>query len=159
MMNKTKLNNFKGGAQGRAKYKCTSTGGQYNPFNKLNLIFLVLLFLVSMTQYSFAEIQGDYLYPAEISAYRFLPSAIMSGDTVSVAVDVFNKGSLVSMNDIQLSLDINSGDYLEPVEGSKTIINSIAAGSTKTAILKFKVKDNTISGYYQLFLNMSFSCH
>ncbi|OQA31569.1 MAG: hypothetical protein BWY55_00410 [archaeon ADurb.Bin336] len=126
---------------------------------KFNLIFLVLICLVTLASYSFAanvNTQSDYLYPAEISGYRFLPSTITSGNVVSVAVDIYNKGSLVSMDDIILTLDINTGDYLEPVEESSTIINSISKGSTKTAVLKFKVNESTPPGYYNLFLKMSF---
>jgi len=124
-----------------------------NWFN-LNAIFLglLLLLLIPQVMASTAQ-QADYLYPAEITDYRFLPETITAGDIVSIAIDVQNKGTLVSMNDVNALLDI--GDYFEPVEISNTI-TSIAADSTKTTVLKFKVKDSTPSGYYQIFLNLFF---
>lgn len=123
--------------------------------SKIGLIFLMAFCLISATQFVFAaeSMQADYLYPAEITDYRFLPSSITAGDTISVAIDVQNKGSLISIVDLNLSLD--TGDYLEPILATNNI-NSIAANATKTSVLKFKVKDSTPAGYYQIFLNMSF---
>ena len=121
---------------------------------KLNGIILGLLLLILIPQVMAATIQqGDYLYPAEITDYRFLPEVITSGDTVSMAVDIQNKGTVIAMTDVNALLDI--GNYFEPVQITNTI-DSIAADSTKTTVLKFKVKESTPSGYYQIFLNLSF---
>jgi len=125
-----------------------------NWFN-LNAIFLGLLLLVLLPQVMASTAQqADYLYPAQITDYRFLPEIITAGDTVSMAVDIQNIGALVAMTDVNSTLDI--GDYFEPVQITSNV-NSIAAGSTKTTVLKFKVKDSTPSGYYQIFLNLSFN--
>jgi len=119
------------------------------------LVLVALLFALIVPQVFAATTaqQGDYLYPAQITDYRFLPSVLTAGDVVSVAIDVQNLGTLIAMADVNFSLD--AGDYLEPVQATSTI-NSIDSGSTKTTVLKFKVKDSTPPGYYQVFLYLSY---
>ncbi|MFA6269491.1 MAG: hypothetical protein WC652_06755, partial [archaeon] len=121
----------------------------------IGFILLVLFLAIIVPQVIAADTaQADYLYAADISAYRFLPAVISAGDTVTLAIDVLNKGSIINLENIDLSLD--TGNYFESVQTTNNI-NSIVGNTTKTTVLKFKVKDNTPAGYYQAILNLSYT--
>ena len=116
------------------------------------LMLAVLLLVAIVPQLVFAE-QADYLYAADVTAVRFLPSTIHSGDVVSIALDIQNKGSVVAISELTATLDL--GDYFEPISITDTI-SSINPGATKTAVVKFRVNDNLQAGYYQIFLNLNY---
>ncbi|MFA6399951.1 MAG: hypothetical protein WCW44_06335, partial [archaeon] len=116
---------------------------------------LLVLFCALMLPQVFAatSTQGDYLYLAEISSPRFVPSTISAGDLVSLAVDLTNKGATVNMDDVNAELEV--GNYFEPVSISDHSLQ-IKSGETKTFVLKFRVKDNTPAGIYNVSLNVNY---
>jgi len=118
----------------------------------LLIAMLVLTVFVSQTAFA-ATMQGDYLYAADVTDVRFLPASITAGDTVSMALDVQNKGTTVAISDVVASLEL--GSYFEPITTTDTI-SSIGPGATKTSVLKFRVKDDVQAGYYQVFLTLNY---
>lgn len=117
---------------------------------KIGLVFS-LLTLVILAQTVCAV--SDFSYLIEIEDTSFLPSTIHAGDTVSLAVDVHDRGTVVSIEDLNGVLDI--GNLFEAIDLEDNI-PLIKPGSTKTLVFKFKVRENTLPGYYPVFLTMNY---
>jgi hypothetical protein len=96
---------------------------------------------------------ADYAYLADITGTSFLPNTIYAGNLASVKVDVKNKGSSVSIVDLNAKLDL--GTQFEAVQGEVSI-GTIEPGQTKTLIFRFKAKDDTLPGYYPAFLTLAY---
>ncbi len=115
-------------------------------------IILVLIFALALVQP--ANASGDYAYLAEITSTSFLPSAIHAGDTVSLAIDVKNKGATYSIQELNAGMDLP--EQFEAVETNSSV-SEIIPGATKTIIIKFRVKEDTLAGYYNVLLNLEYS--
>ncbi|MFH1234491.1 MAG: hypothetical protein V1493_02660, partial [Candidatus Diapherotrites archaeon] len=114
----------------------------------LGLVFLVLLAGMQ------AAVAADYAYLIEFSGTSFLPSTLYAGDIASVKVDLRNKGSSVSVSDLNSVLDL--GTQFELVQAAESI-GLLQPGQTKTLIFRFKVKQETLPGYYPAFLTISYA--
>ncbi|VVB99682.1 NPCBM-associated, NEW3 domain of alpha-galactosidase [uncultured archaeon] len=112
---------------------------------------MAIFFLAALVPQAFA--QGELAYLAQITGTRFLPQSIQAGDTVSVAIDVFNKGTQLQITDLNVSID--AGDHFEAIQ-PYDYINVIGTGATKTSVVKLKVKGDTPPGYYQALLTMDY---
>lgn len=121
--------------------------------NKKTLI-LVVTALIWLTTIQPVFAQSDYAYLIEISDTSFLPSTIYAGDVVSLVVDIKDRGNYISIQDLNAVLD--TGNQFEPVDLQDTM-GLIKPGSTKTLVFKFRVKDNTLPGYYPVFLTMEYT--
>jgi len=120
----------------------------------LRAILLLAFALLLQPLAAFAATESaEYYYLTSLQKTTFLPSTIYSGDIVSVAFDIKNRGSTLSIKDLNAYLDL--GDQFEPVSSSSGI-SLISPQATKTVVLKFKVKEDTISGYYPVLLKMSY---
>jgi len=117
--------------------------------NKISTV-LILIFALALIQPANA---GDYAFLAEVSSTSFLPATIHAGDTVSVAVNVHNKGATYSIE--ELKAELNLPEQFEAIEVNDNT-DLIVAGATKTMILKFRVKENTLPGYYNVLLNLEY---
>ncbi|MEM0360695.1 MAG: NEW3 domain-containing protein [Candidatus Diapherotrites archaeon] len=115
--------------------------------NKLFVLFSVLALVVLLPQARGA----DYAYLVEITGTSFLPGTIYAGDIASLKVDIKNRGLSVSVVDLNAFLDL--GVHFEDVQ-SKVSVREILPGQTKTLIFRFKVKDDTLPGYYPAFLTI-----
>ncbi len=126
-------------------------------WNRIRAFYFILgIFLVSAGTFAHAQLgdyAGEYAYLAEIQNTSFLPSTIHAGDTVSLAVDVHNKGSSITIQDLNAFLDV--GDQFEPVSLTD-IESSIVSGATKTLVFSFYVNENTIPGHYPVILSLSY---
>lgn len=118
--------------------------------NKKTITYLVAIGLVLL---QLASAAADVGILVEITSTSFLPAIIHTGDVVSLAVDIRNRGSTISIVDLNATLDV--GSQFEPIEPSY-YIDTIKPGSTKTAILKFRVKEGTPPGYYPVFLAITY---
>lgn len=95
----------------------------------------------------------EAVYIMEITGTSFLPATIYAGDSVSVAVNVKNNATSLLVNDVNGILDI--GNQFEPIDLNYSI-DRIEAGSTKTLIFKFIVKQDTLPGYYPAFITINY---
>ncbi len=119
----------------------------------LILVFTALIWLTTI-QPVYADVPVDYAYLIEISNTSFLPSTIYAGDVVSLVIDIKDRGNYISIQDLNAVLD--TGNQFEPVDLQDTM-GLIKPGSTKTLVFKFRVKDNTLPGYYPVFLTMEYT--
>ncbi|MFH0955025.1 MAG: hypothetical protein V1777_02890 [Candidatus Micrarchaeota archaeon] len=94
---------------------------------------------------------AEYSNLIEISQTTYLPASIRSGDTVSLALAVHNRATLLPVIDLNAQLEL--GNQFEPVKPSD-FISLISPDSTKTLVFSFRVKPGTIAGYYPLFVNL-----
>jgi len=117
------------------------------------IISMILLALIALSLPQAVNAAGDYAYLAEVTSTSFLPETIHAGDVVSIAVDIKNKGTSYSIEDFNAELDL--ARQFEPVETTENL-EVIIAGATKTIVFKFRVKENTLPGYYNVLLNMNY---
>ncbi|MFH1545061.1 MAG: hypothetical protein ABIE23_03170 [archaeon] len=101
----------------------------------------------------FQSAHADLAFLIEVSGTSFLPSTIHAGDVVSLVVDIENKGTVTPIVNLEAFLDVS--DQIEPIDLNDSV-DSVKAGSTKTLIFKFRVKEDTLPGYYPLFLTMNY---
>jgi hypothetical protein len=122
---------------------------------KIFLIPLVLTLMLFTFGLVKAESTGisDYAYLTEIGTPTFLPTTISAGDIVSLAINIRNKGSIVPIENLNVTLNI--GDQFEGIDLNQTISNILPSG-TKTAIFKFKVKEDVVAGYYPATLELNY---
>lgn len=114
------------------------------------LFFVSLMFL----QAAHAATQtAEYAYLTEITDTRFLPSTIYAGNDISLAVDIKNRGSTYSIVDLNGVLDV--GKQFEPISLNDSAA-LIQVDSIKTLVFRFKVKEDTLPGYYAVFLTMTY---
>lgn len=115
---------------------------------------IVVLLMFFFACIPVASAQSDLYYLTEITSTSFLPTEIRAGDTVSMAVDIKNRGSTLSISDLKGELD--TGNQFEAIKASDEI-SVLAAGATKTLVFKFKAKTDTLPGYYPVFLTMNYT--
>ncbi|MFA4855287.1 MAG: hypothetical protein WC634_01700 [archaeon] len=122
---------------------------------KTYLAAIVLAFLIVLPALQSASAEGgvDIAYLLEVTDTSFLPSTIYAGSLISLAVDVKNNGSFLSITDLNATLDI--GDDFEAIDAQDGIA-VISKASTKTLIFKFRVKEGTSPGYYPATVKMSY---
>ncbi len=100
-----------------------------------------------------AAIPPDPAFLIDVTATSFLPSTIHAGDTVSMAVDIKNKGITTSIESLSAELDL--GNQFEAIDVEDSI-SQIKPGATKTLVFKFMVKEETFPGHYPVFLAMNY---
>jgi len=116
-------------------------------------VILLSVFLVCLFGVQEAHAISDLAYLVDINGTSFLPSTIHAGDIVSMAVNISNKGQVYPIIDLNGSIEV--GPQFELVDSNYNV-PPIGPGSNQTLVFKFHVKDNTSSGYYSVFLNMSY---
>ncbi|MCX6802336.1 MAG: hypothetical protein NT067_04455 [Candidatus Diapherotrites archaeon] len=97
---------------------------------------------------------ADYAYLVDFTGTSFLPSTLYAGDVASVKIDLKNKGSGTPVTDLNSVLDL--GNQFELVQAAESI-DMLQPGQTKTLIFRFKVKEDTLPGYYPAFLTLSYT--
>src|SRR3989338_4148083 len=122
----------------------TKKTGEEKMGNWEKLLFALLLAAFWLPLVN-VENTADYGYLFEVSQTTFLPSTIHSGDIVSLAVDVHNRSTGFDAADLNAMLDI--GNQFEGIKLNDTV-SIINAQSTKTILFQFRVKPDTIAGYY-----------
>lgn len=135
------------------KEKETKKTGWNKALLLLSSIVLIGFFSPAVSA-QIGDYSGEYAYLAEIETTSFIPSSIHSGDIISLAIGIKNKGSTYSMENVKGILD--TGEQFEPVE-RESVIPSISEGRTKTLIFKFNVKPNTIPGHYPSTLTITYN--
>lgn len=121
--------------------------------NRKIIGFALVLFLCMGFQSAYADAGVDKAYLLEITDTRFLPETIYVGDIVSVAVDVENTGSVLTVVDLEAELDI--GNQFEGIELTDTI-DQIKKDTVKTLVFKFMVKEDTLPGYYSATITIDY---
>ena len=121
--------------------------------NKKNVITFAI-FLACLLAVQCVQAASDLAYLTEVTGTNFLPSTIRAGDVVSMAVSVKDRGTMYSIVDLNGTLDV--GNQFEPVELNDNI-PLILAGATQTLVFKFRVKQDTLTGYYPVFLAMTYT--
>ena len=118
---------------------------------KIVAIGLVLLFALTMFQSVSAV--SDLGYLTEVTSINFLPATIHAGDTISVAVDIKNRGSNLTIGELRAILDV--GNQFTATD-LNYLVGDIKPQASKTAILKFTANDNIVPGYYPIFLTLTY---
>ena len=117
-------------------------------------IFVLMVVALFFTSTAFADInEGDYLYLASYQAARFIPENIHTGDSVSMTVDIKNRGTKLGLTDLNAELILDNS-----FEGINTtyFVDKIEKGITEKLIFDFKVGENTLPGNYFSTLNMTY---
>lgn len=97
---------------------------------------------------------ADFAYLINITQTTFLPTTIHSGDLVSLAMDIQNRGIAAAITDLNAQLDL--GNQFESIKITD-FISYIAPNSTKTLVFQFRVKPGTIAGYYPLSVDFNYT--
>lgn len=108
---------------------------------------------IPMVHAQLGDYSGEYAYLAEIEGTTFLPNTIHAGDVVSMAIDVHNKGTSITIQDVNASIDI--GGQFEPLDIDDGV-SSVLPDATKTVVFTFRVKTDTLPGYYPTLLTLSY---
>lgn len=119
--------------------------------NKKYFGIAMILFIAALNPVSAAA--SDYGFLVEITSTSFLPLTISAGDTVSVAIDIKNRGSGLSIENLITALEV--GNQFEAISLEDEVGN-IKPRATKTAIMKFTVNEDTLPGYYPVFLTLNY---
>ncbi len=85
--------------------------------------------------------------------YKILPADVYIGDTVSVSVNLENKGLVNAANKVKAELVIS--EHFESVATTDTI-ETISPGITQTVVFKFRVKPDTAPGIYSLPIRINY---
>ncbi len=96
---------------------------------------------------------ADPAYLIKVKETSFLPETIYNGDIVNLRVDIENRGSTNLIEDLNACIDI--GNNFDAVEVNKSV-ESIKPNSSQSLVFKFKVKEDTLPGYYSLVLTMDY---
>ncbi len=118
---------------------------------KLIISILAVFAVLGALQPAYAVTDAAYLLKVESTS--FLPETMYAGDVASLAVNVKNVGSSLSVIGLEGTLDI--GDQFEQIE-LKDTIPVIAKNTSKTLVFRFRVKENTFPGYYPAFLTTTY---
>ena len=121
-----------------------------NKMNR-NICSSILILVIGLAVAQSAS--ADYAYLVELSGESFLPSTIYAGGLASFKVDVRNRAATVSIVDLNGKLDV--GNHFEAVQLEDNI-NLINPGQTKTMIFRFKVKEDTLPGYYPALFTVTY---
>ena len=116
----------------------------------LGALFLLILGTSFATT---STAQSEYYYLTDLSAPTFLPSTIYAGDTVSMALNVTNRGGTYSITNLSATPDF--GSQFELISNNSSI-PLIIAGSTKTITFTFKVAADTLPGYYPVSIDINY---
>ena len=119
--------------------------------DKKIIFSLAILCILLVAKPVFAASESAYLI--DITSTTFLPSSIYSGDVVSLAVDIQNKGLSIPIVDLNASLAL--GNQFEAID-SNDYTTYIPPGATQTLVFQFKTNEGTVAGYYPIFLNMTY---
>ncbi|MCX6800638.1 MAG: hypothetical protein NTZ73_00415 [Candidatus Diapherotrites archaeon] len=125
--------------------------------NKTRIISLFALIFVSATicQSAYAAVPGgEYLYLISMQGTTFLPITIYAGNVVNMAVNIKDNGTYYSISELNAALDIPQ--QFESIDLNDSI-NLIKPGATKTLVFSFRVKENTLPGYYPIVLTMKYT--
>ncbi|MBS3061710.1 MAG: hypothetical protein J4215_03955 [Candidatus Diapherotrites archaeon] len=121
---------------------------------KLFLVLGTLYLLVAVFPTVIAQSTArDVVYLGNVTGTSFLPSTIYAGDIVSIAVNIQNRGLVVSIRDLNASIGI--GNQFEPIQLVDTA-QEIQPQATQTVVFKFRVKPETVPGYYPIQLNLAY---
>ncbi len=85
--------------------------------------------------------------------YKILPADVYIGDTVSLSVNLENKGLVNAANKVKAELVIS--EHFEPVAVVDTI-ETVSPGITQTVVFKFRVKPDTAPGIYSLPIRINY---
>jgi hypothetical protein len=118
---------------------------------KYFFVFLVLALFFSNT--ALATTSGDYVYLASYEEVSFIPETINTGDLVSMTVDIKNRGSYLSITDLNAELILDSG--LEAVN-TNYYLDEINSGTTKKIVFDFKVSEDSLPGNYHTTLKLTY---
>lgn len=121
---------------------------------KRNIIPLFSFFFACLLAAQFVHATSDLAYLIDVNSTNFLPTPIRAGDIVSMAVNITNKGAVYSAIDLNGTLDV--GTRFEPIDSNYNI-PLINAGAMQTLVFKFRVKQDTLAGYYPVFLTMTYN--
>ncbi len=86
--------------------------------------------------------------------YSILPAEVYVGDTVSLAVNLYNKGLVNAAKDLTAELVLPV--EFEPVD-VETKLDSIRPGITQTVLFKFKVNEHAFPGTYSLNIRINYT--
>ncbi len=117
------------------------------------IISTICLVIMALTLLPTVSAATDYGFLTEITSTSFLPSTIHAGNVVSLAIDVRNRGTVISIKDLTATLDI--GNQFEAVELTDKI-ELIESEATKTIVFKFRVRGDTLPGYYPASLTLTY---
>jgi hypothetical protein len=119
-------------------------------------IFVLLVFALLFSSTAIADTTDkiDYLYLASYEAVSFIPATINTGDIVSMAVDLKNRGTYIDITNITGELILDSG--ITSIN-SIQFIDEIKAGTTKKLVFEFKIDSNTLPGNYSSTLNLNYN--
>ncbi len=118
----------------------------------INKNILLGLFVILCLTFSFCT-TTDPAHLININSVNYLPNTIYPGDVVSLAINIEDIGTINYIKDLTVSYELD--DAFTNVENSY-FIDEIKPKMQKTAILKFKVNENTIAGYYPILLNFDY---
>ena len=116
----------------------------------LGMVFMLVVAVAAMQ--SVAAIV-EYGYLAEVTKTSFIPATIRQGDSISLSVDIKNRGVSTLIEDLNATLDI--GEHFEAIDLQENV-EVINAGTTKTVVFRFKAKDDTVPGFYSTVLKMKY---
>lgn len=115
------------------------------------LVILATILLIGLFQTVNAV--PDFGKLTEITSTNFLPETIRAGDIVSLAIDIKNRGSSITIIDLNATLDL--GNQFEIIE-SNDFVATIKPQETKTITFRFRVKGDTFPGYFPTFLTLNY---
>lgn len=116
-------------------------------------LFLGFVSLILFSLFAITFAQTDYGELVLIDSYSFNPSSVYPGDTVSVNVNLKNRGNAVPVEDVNASISLGSGFEEVTYFDHLDFINY---GTTETASFRFKVKESTSPGTYKIPLLVEF---
>ncbi len=125
--------------------------------NYKSFIFAITLVLFALTiNAATTSTTGDityYAYISNLSTPHYLPSIINPGDVVSMSIDISNISNSVSMDN--LNVELNIGNNFTGTDLNQNI-GTIAYGDSKTAIFTFNVNSDVVPGYYPGTLKLTY---
>ncbi|MFH0714586.1 MAG: hypothetical protein V1847_02325 [Candidatus Diapherotrites archaeon] len=117
----------------------------------IGLAFLAFAVLASAASTTYI---AEPAYLINLSSTTFLPSTLAPGDEASLAVNVQNKATTISIQDLNASLLL--GNQFEGIDLNQ-FTSLIQYGSTQTLVFKFRVKEDTLPGFYPASINFSYT--
>ena len=116
-------------------------------------ISIGLILLFALTMFQSVSALSDFGILSEVTSISFLPTTIHAGDTISIAIDVKNRGTSITM--INLIANLDAGNQFSATDLSY-LVGDIKPQASKTAILKFKANEDIVPGYYPIFLTLEY---
>jgi hypothetical protein len=97
---------------------------------------------------------GDIGKPVAVDDMTFNPSLIYPGDEVTMNVNLRNRGSSVSIENVEARLDLTGA--FEPITDT-VFSEGILPSSIQTFVFRFKINEMTLPGTYQIPLELTYS--